>query len=216
MYKVRNVRTLNGRANSWVGKALMGLEYLLFRTGPSPCAVPAGRVREQATPPGRAPISNWIGSAKPTRCKADRRASPRQRGEARPTRSPWIRPLEQPGNRPSRGTTVRSVIRHALGVAALVQVTVVMPTASGRQSINMPARSPAERLRRGSLGGRTLAGGGPAGEQAGRVASGHDPMRFPEHQYDADAEHDTGLVRSESEDVGGRLCRSRTPSACPA
>jgi choline dehydrogenase len=34
MYKVRNVRTLNERANSLVGKALMGLEYLLFRTGP--------------------------------------------------------------------------------------------------------------------------------------------------------------------------------------
>ena len=34
MYKVRNTRTLNERANSLVGKALMGLEYLLFRTGP--------------------------------------------------------------------------------------------------------------------------------------------------------------------------------------
>jgi choline dehydrogenase len=34
MYKVRNVRTLNERANSLVGKGLMGLEYLLFRTGP--------------------------------------------------------------------------------------------------------------------------------------------------------------------------------------
>jgi choline dehydrogenase len=34
MYKVRNVRTLNERANSLVGKALMALEYLLFRTGP--------------------------------------------------------------------------------------------------------------------------------------------------------------------------------------
>jgi choline dehydrogenase len=34
MYKVRHVRTLNERANSLVGKALMGLEYLLFRTGP--------------------------------------------------------------------------------------------------------------------------------------------------------------------------------------
>jgi choline dehydrogenase len=34
MYKVRNVRTLNERANSLLGKALMGLEYLLFRTGP--------------------------------------------------------------------------------------------------------------------------------------------------------------------------------------
>jgi choline dehydrogenase len=34
MYKVRNTRTLNERANSLVGKTLMGLEYLLFRTGP--------------------------------------------------------------------------------------------------------------------------------------------------------------------------------------
>jgi hypothetical protein len=30
----RNLRTLNERANNLVGKALMGLEYLLFRTGP--------------------------------------------------------------------------------------------------------------------------------------------------------------------------------------
>jgi choline dehydrogenase len=33
-YKVRNVKTLNGMANSLFGKAAMGLEYLLFRTGP--------------------------------------------------------------------------------------------------------------------------------------------------------------------------------------
>ncbi len=33
-YKVHNVRTLNGLANSLWGKAAMGLEYLLFRTGP--------------------------------------------------------------------------------------------------------------------------------------------------------------------------------------
>jgi choline dehydrogenase len=33
-YKVRNVRTLNEMANSLFGKAKMGLEYLLFRTGP--------------------------------------------------------------------------------------------------------------------------------------------------------------------------------------
>jgi choline dehydrogenase len=33
-YKVRNVRTLNERVNSLWGKAAMGLEYLLFRTGP--------------------------------------------------------------------------------------------------------------------------------------------------------------------------------------
>ena len=34
MYKVRNVRTLNERANSLFGKMAMGLEYLFFRTGP--------------------------------------------------------------------------------------------------------------------------------------------------------------------------------------
>jgi choline dehydrogenase len=33
MYKVRNVRTLNERANNLVGKALMGLEYLLLSDG---------------------------------------------------------------------------------------------------------------------------------------------------------------------------------------
>jgi choline dehydrogenase len=34
MYKVRNVSTLNERANSLWGKMAMGLEYALFRTGP--------------------------------------------------------------------------------------------------------------------------------------------------------------------------------------
>jgi choline dehydrogenase len=34
MYKVRNTVTLNQRANSLLGKAAMGLEYLLFKTGP--------------------------------------------------------------------------------------------------------------------------------------------------------------------------------------
>jgi choline dehydrogenase len=34
MYKVRDVVTLNQRANSLLGKAAMGLEYFLFRTGP--------------------------------------------------------------------------------------------------------------------------------------------------------------------------------------
>ena len=33
-YKVKNVKTLNGIANSWIGKAAMALEYLAFRTGP--------------------------------------------------------------------------------------------------------------------------------------------------------------------------------------
>ena len=33
-YKVRNVKTLNGVANSFVGKAAMALEYFLFHTGP--------------------------------------------------------------------------------------------------------------------------------------------------------------------------------------
>jgi choline dehydrogenase len=34
MYRVHGVRTLNERANSLTGKLAMGLEYLLFRTGP--------------------------------------------------------------------------------------------------------------------------------------------------------------------------------------
>ncbi len=33
-YKVHNTTTLNERANSLIGKAAMGLEYLLFKTGP--------------------------------------------------------------------------------------------------------------------------------------------------------------------------------------
>ncbi len=33
-FKVKNVRTLNEWANSWLGKAQMGLQYALFRTGP--------------------------------------------------------------------------------------------------------------------------------------------------------------------------------------
>ena len=34
IYKVRNTRTLNRRARSWLGRAAMALEYALFRTGP--------------------------------------------------------------------------------------------------------------------------------------------------------------------------------------
>src|ERR1700704_5801037 len=33
-FKVKNVRTLNGIANSFWGKAAMALEYFVFRTGP--------------------------------------------------------------------------------------------------------------------------------------------------------------------------------------
>jgi choline dehydrogenase len=33
-YKVKNVKTLNGIASSWLGKAAMALEYFAFRTGP--------------------------------------------------------------------------------------------------------------------------------------------------------------------------------------
>jgi len=33
-YKVSNAKTLNGVANSWIGKAAMALEYFLLRTGP--------------------------------------------------------------------------------------------------------------------------------------------------------------------------------------
>src|SRR5205085_7610208 len=33
-YKVNNVKTLNGVANSWLGKAAMAAEYFLLRTGP--------------------------------------------------------------------------------------------------------------------------------------------------------------------------------------
>ncbi len=34
VYKVKNARTLNTLANSWWGKAMIGMEYLLKRTGP--------------------------------------------------------------------------------------------------------------------------------------------------------------------------------------
>jgi choline dehydrogenase len=33
-YKVKNAKTLNGVANSWIGKATMAAEYFLLRTGP--------------------------------------------------------------------------------------------------------------------------------------------------------------------------------------
>jgi choline dehydrogenase len=33
-YKVKNAKTLNGVANSWIGKAAMAAEYFVFRTGP--------------------------------------------------------------------------------------------------------------------------------------------------------------------------------------
>jgi choline dehydrogenase len=34
IYKVQNTTTLNSRARNWFGKARMGIEYFLFRTGP--------------------------------------------------------------------------------------------------------------------------------------------------------------------------------------
>ena len=34
IYKVRNTRTLNRRARTWLGQAAMALEYAMFRTGP--------------------------------------------------------------------------------------------------------------------------------------------------------------------------------------
>jgi choline dehydrogenase len=34
IYKVRNTRTLNRRARSWLGQAAMALEYAMYRTGP--------------------------------------------------------------------------------------------------------------------------------------------------------------------------------------
>ena len=34
IFKVSNVHTLNRQANSLVGKAMMGLQYLLFKRGP--------------------------------------------------------------------------------------------------------------------------------------------------------------------------------------
>lgn len=34
IFKVKNMKTLNTIANSWFGKMKMGLQYMLFRTGP--------------------------------------------------------------------------------------------------------------------------------------------------------------------------------------
>jgi choline dehydrogenase len=55
IYKVSNTRTLNQRMSSLFGKALMGLEYLLFKTGPltmppSQLGAFARSDTEQATP----------------------------------------------------------------------------------------------------------------------------------------------------------------------
>jgi choline dehydrogenase len=54
-YKVRNVKTLNGVANSFWGKAAMALEYFAFRTGPltmppSQCGAFARSDPSQPTP----------------------------------------------------------------------------------------------------------------------------------------------------------------------
>ena len=54
-YRVKNVKTLNGIANSWLGKAAMALEYFAFRTGPltmppSQCGAFARSDPSQPTP----------------------------------------------------------------------------------------------------------------------------------------------------------------------
>ena len=62
VYKVKNTVTLNQRANSLLGKAMMGLEYFLFKTGPltmPPLAKGITRPWLNAPPLANSPVTAW-------------------------------------------------------------------------------------------------------------------------------------------------------------
>jgi choline dehydrogenase len=59
VYKVSNTVTLNQRANSLFGKAMMGLEYLLFRTGPLTMAPSQLGAFAYSDPAYRTPNIEW-------------------------------------------------------------------------------------------------------------------------------------------------------------
>ena len=78
-YKVRNVKTLNGVANSFVGKAAMALEYFLFRTGPltmppSQAGAFAKSDRRSPRPTSSGTCSRSRSTSSATRCTASRRS----------------------------------------------------------------------------------------------------------------------------------------------
>ncbi|MGH6629174.1 MAG: GMC family oxidoreductase, partial [Burkholderiales bacterium] len=58
-YKVKNVRTLNEMANSLWGKAAMGLEYLLRRTGPLTMPPSQAGAFAKSDPSQRTPNIEW-------------------------------------------------------------------------------------------------------------------------------------------------------------
>jgi choline dehydrogenase len=58
-YKVKNVKTLNGIANSLWGKAMMGLEYLVFRTGPLTMPPSQAGAFAMSGPSQRTPNIEW-------------------------------------------------------------------------------------------------------------------------------------------------------------
>jgi choline dehydrogenase len=58
-YKVKNVKTLNGIANSWLGKAAMAAEYFLFRTGPLTMPPSQAGAFARSDPSQPAPNIEW-------------------------------------------------------------------------------------------------------------------------------------------------------------
>jgi hypothetical protein len=73
---------------------------------------------------------------------------------------------------------MRSVIRYALGIAALVQVTVVVPTASG-QAVDQHACSlfqPSDLLR--ITGRKDIGGRGPQASKPGELRTGTTECNF--------------------------------------
>jgi choline dehydrogenase len=58
-YKVKNVKTLNGVANSWLGKAAMAAEYVLFRSGPLTMPPSQAGAFEKSDPAQPTPNIEW-------------------------------------------------------------------------------------------------------------------------------------------------------------
>ena len=107
IYKVSGIETLNERANRWLGKIGMGLEYLLLRRGPMPMAPSQVGVFARSDPGRETPNLQYHVS----RCRSTSSASPCMRFPPSPRRYATCGPnrgaLSPPSiriPRPSRGS----------------------------------------------------------------------------------------------------------------
>src|SRR2546421_661765 len=91
-YKVKNVTTLNGVANTWIGKAAMAAEYVLFRTGPltmPPSQAGAFAKRGASSRPKRWRSTSPRNIAPAWRCRKNVRWKRRRASSARRSSIRW-------------------------------------------------------------------------------------------------------------------------------